>query len=100
MLFLPPPQRTRWYAIVLRVLFLTFLVTLLCFAVTLLLSILWIVISAAIHGVAPDLRFAYRNVALPVAVLASVAAFLFALITEIRHYRQAKALAGIARASQ
>jgi TRAP-type C4-dicarboxylate transport system permease small subunit len=82
------------------VLFLTFLVTLLCFAVTLLLSILWIVISAAIHGVEPNLRFAYRNVALPVAVVASVVAFLGALITEIRHYRQAKALAGIARASQ
>jgi TRAP-type C4-dicarboxylate transport system permease small subunit len=100
MLFSPSPQRTRWYAIGPRVLFFTLLVTLLCFAITLLFSILWIVIGAAIHGAPPDFRFAYRNVALPVAAVASVVAFLFALVTEVRHYRQTKALAGIARASQ
>ena len=93
-------RKPKWYSIPARVFFFTFLFTLLSFAVSLLLSILALVISARIHHVAPDLRFAYRHVAPAVAAVAGAAAFVLSLVMEIRHYRQSQALAGIARASQ
>jgi hypothetical protein len=74
--------------------------TLLSFAVTLFLAILGMVVSAWMHGTSPDMRFAYRHVAIPGAVIGGTIVFMVVLITEIRHYRQVKALAGIARASQ
>jgi hypothetical protein len=89
-----------WYIIPLRVLFLTFLLTLLSFAVTLLLSILGLVIGGWVRGISPDMRFAYRHVALPVALVAGAIILVSALVLEIRHYRQTKALAGIVRASR
>lgn len=90
----------RWYAIPGRVLFFTFLLTLMSFAVVLLLSITGLLISAAVHGGTPDMRFAYRHVALPAAVVSGSVTLVLSLVMEIRHYRQARALAGIARASR
>jgi hypothetical protein len=95
-----PLPKPRWYSIPARVLFFTFLLTLLSFAVSMLLSILALVVWAKIHGMAPDLRFAYRHVAPVVAVVGGAITFVLSLVMEIRHYRQTKALAGIARASQ
>ena len=89
----------RWYGIPARVLLVTFLGTLLCFAVSLLLAILGTVIAAALQHARPDLRIAYRYIALPVAVVAGCAIFVLALAMEIRHYRQMKALAEIERLS-
>jgi hypothetical protein len=45
------------------------------------------------------MTFAYRHVALPAAVVAGSIIFVLALTMEVRHYRQAKTLAGIARVS-
>jgi microcin C transport system permease protein len=42
----------------------------------------------------------FRHIALPVALVAGSIVFVLALVMEIRHYRQARTLAGIARASQ
>ena len=42
---------------------------------------------------------AYRYIALPTAAIAGVIALVLALAMEIQHYRQAKALASISRAS-
>src|SRR5437879_6228407 len=95
-----PLPRPRWYSIPARVLFFTFLLTLLSFAVSVLLSILALVVLSKIHGVAPDLRFAHSHVAPVVAAVAGAITFVLSLLTEIRHYRQTKALAGIERASQ
>ena len=89
----------RWYAIPVRVCLVTFIATLLCFAVTLLLAILGTVIVGAVRGVHPDMRIAYRLIALPVALVAGSIIFVLALTMEIRHYRQAKALAAIERVS-
>lgn len=77
----------------------TFIATLLCFAVTLLLAILGTVIVGAVRGVHPDMRVAYRLIALPVALVAGSIIFVLALTMEIRHYRQAKTLAAIERVS-
>jgi hypothetical protein len=92
--------KPRWYAVPARALFVTMLLTLLSFAVTLLVTILTMVIAAAIRGTNPDMRFAYRHVALPVAAVVGGVALVVALTMEIRHYRQAKTLNGIARLSR
>jgi hypothetical protein len=88
----------RWYLIPVRVLLVTFVVTLLSFAVSLLLGILGTVVVAKLRGAALDMTFAYRYVALPVAGMVSAIVFASACFMEGRHYRQAKALAQIERA--
>src|ERR1017187_9368700 len=93
-----PTSRTpRWYAIPVRVGLVTFIGTLLCFAVSLLFSIFGTVIVASLRGVHPDMRIAYRQIALPIALVAGGIIFVLALIMEIRHYRQAKTLSAIER---
>jgi hypothetical protein len=94
------PRKPRWYAVPARVLFVTFLLTLLSFAVSLLLSILGLVIVAKLKGASPDMRFAYRGVALPAAAITGAIVLFLSSVLEIRHYRQARALDGIARASR
>ena len=80
-----------------RVCLVTFIGTLLCFAVGLLLAILGIVIVSALRGVHPDMRIAYRLIALPAALVAGSIVFGLALMMEIRHYRQSKTLSAIER---
>jgi len=95
----PPPRLPRWYTIPVRVCLVTFISTLLSFAVSLLLAILGTVIVAALRGLHPDMRIAYRHLALPMALVAGSIIFVLALVMEIRHYRQARTLTAIARLS-
>lgn len=95
----PQSRNPRWYTIPVRVGLVTFIGTLLTFAVTLLFAIFGTVILASLHGVHPDMRIAYRHVALPVAVGAGSVIFIAMLVTEIRHYRQARTLTAIERMS-
>jgi TRAP-type C4-dicarboxylate transport system permease small subunit len=95
----PASRAPRWYAIPVRVGLVTFIGTLLCFAVSLLLAIFGTVIVAAVRGVHPDMRIAYRHIALPMALVAGSIIFALALVMEIRHYRQAKTLSAIERLS-
>jgi hypothetical protein len=92
-----PSRAPRWYAIPVRVGLVTFIGTLLCFAVSLLFSIFGTVIVASLRGVHPDMRIAYRHIALPIALVAGGIIFVLALMMEIRHYRQAKTLLAIER---
>jgi len=94
------PAQPRWYLIPVRVLLVTFLLTLLSFAVSLLLGILGTVIAGRLRNVHPNMTFAYRHVALPTAAVIAGIVLIGATIMEIRNYRQAKALTGIARASR
>jgi uncharacterized membrane protein len=87
----------RWYGIPVRVALLTLLGTLLSFVVTLFLAILGTVAVAALRGVHPDMRIAYRHIALPVAMVAGSIIFVLATVMEIRHYRQNKTLSAIER---
>ena len=89
----------RWYGIPLRVLAVTFIGTLMAFAVSLLLAIIGTVIVSLIRGTHPDMRIAYRLVALPMALVAGGIIFVFSLAIEIRHYRQMKTLSAIERIS-
>ena len=94
-----PPRSPRWYAIPVRVFLATLIGTLLCFAVTLLFAILGTVITARLRGIHPDMRIAYRYIALPTAAVAGSIIFVLALVMEIRHHRQTKVLATIERIS-
>ena len=76
----------------------TVLLTLLAFAVSLLLSILATVVYSQVKHVAPNMPFAYRYIAFPFAISVGVIVLALSLAMEIRHYRQRKTLAGIERA--
>jgi uncharacterized BrkB/YihY/UPF0761 family membrane protein len=93
------PHPPRWYTIPVRAVVVTFICTLLVFAVSLFLGIIGTVIVSALRHVHPDMTVAYRLIALPVAIVTGSIVFVLALIMEIRHYRQTKALMGIARVS-
>jgi hypothetical protein len=83
-----PPVPVRWLLALLRVLLVTFLLALLSFAVCLLLGIVWLVVTAAVRGVQPNLTVAYREIAFPAAILAGGAALVVAIVMEIRHHRE------------
>src|SRR5438309_3276442 len=89
----------RWLGIPARVFAMTFLLTLLSFAVALLLSILGTVVYSQLKHVAPNLTFAYRHIAFPFAISVGAIVLLLLVSLEIRNYRQQKALAGIERVS-
>ena len=80
-----------------RVVVVTFVGTLLCFAVSLLIAILGTVVVSAVRGVHPDLRIAYRVIALPVALVAGSIIFVLSLVMEVRHFRQNRTLSAIER---
>jgi len=90
----------RWIGIPARVFAMTFLLTLLSFAIALLLSILGTVVYSQVKHVAPNLTFAYRHIAFPFAITVGAIVLVLALVMEIRNYRQRKTLAGIERVSR
>ena len=89
------PPRPRWIGVPVRALAVTFLLTVLSFAVALLLSILGTVVYSQVKHVAPNLTFAYRHVAFPFAITVGAIVLVVMLVVEIRNYRQRKALAEI-----
>jgi hypothetical protein len=95
----PKAEGPSWIGIPARVLAITFLLTLLSFAVALLLSILGTVVYSRVKHVAPNLTFAYRHIAFPFAITVGAIVMLLALAMEIRNYRQRKVLAAIERLS-
>ena len=95
-----PASKLRWYLIPMRVLLVAFLLTLLSFALSLLLGILGLVVAARMRGVHPNMTIAYRDFALPVAATAGIITLISASVMELRHYRRNKALAAIERISR
>lgn len=81
-----------------RVLGITFLLTLFTFAVSLLLGISGVLVAAVLHGHHPYMPEAYRNIAFPIAVTIGSIVLIVTSVVEVRHYRQAKALASIENA--
>jgi hypothetical protein len=99
---MPPKTHARpprWYMIPVRVVLVTFIGTLLSFAVSLFLGIIGTVVVSAVRRINPNMTVAYRHVALPAAAVAGSIIFVLALLMEIRHYRQTKMLAAIERVS-
>src|SRR6202162_870705 len=91
--------RPPWIGIPFRVFAVTILLTLLSFAVALLLSILGTIVYSQVEHVAPNLPFAYRHIAFPFAITAGAIVLVLSLVMEIRNYRQRRTLAGIERTS-
>ncbi len=83
-----PFSLSRWFLVPLRVLLVSFLLALLSFAVCLFLGILGLVISAGVRGVHPNMTIAYREIAVPAAILAGGAALVAAIVMEVRHHRR------------
>ena len=81
-----------WYLIPVRVLVVTFVVSLLSFAVSLLLGICAVALAAKLHGVPPDLRIAYRFIAAPAAGAVAAIVLISASFMEVRSYRRNKVL--------
>jgi len=90
----------RWILIPARVLLVTFLGTLLAFALSLLVGIVGILVSSWARGMRPNMTLAYRHIALPGAALAGAIVLVGSIVAEVRHYRQMKALEGIERVSR
>jgi len=89
---LNPAHKPAWYLVPVRVLLVTFMLTLLSFAVGLFLGILSTLVEAGLRGVRPNMAFAYRHIALPLAIIAAAIVLVSAVIMEVRHYRRARAL--------
>jgi hypothetical protein len=94
------PAVPRWYFIPVRVLLITFLLTLLTFAVSLFIGIAGTVIFSWLRGGSANVTLAYRHVALPSAAIGAGIALVAMAIIEIRRYRQNRALSQIAHASR
>jgi hypothetical protein len=92
------PRRPRLVLALARALLVTFLVTLLAFAVSLLAGILGVVIYSRVQHVPPSFSFVYKSVAAPFAIVVGAVVLVLSIVMEIRHYRQAKALVAIERA--
>ena len=95
----PSTPRPRWFGMPIRILLVTFIGTLLCFAVSLLLGIIGTVVVSRMRGLHPDMTLAYRQFAIPVAAVAGTIIFVLAVAMEIRHHRQSKTLSAIERMS-
>jgi uncharacterized BrkB/YihY/UPF0761 family membrane protein len=87
----------HWYGVPVRIFLLTFIGTLLSFAVSLFLAILGTMLVAALRSGRPDMTIAYWHIALPLALVAGGIIFVFATALETRHYRQRKALRALER---
>lgn len=86
-------RKPSWYLIPVRVLLATFVVTLLSFAVSLLLGIVGILLAAKLRGTAhPNLTIAYRLIATPAAAMVAAIVIVSSTAMEIRHYRRLKTL--------
>jgi ABC-type sulfate transport system permease component len=92
-------RNPRWFWIPARVLLFTFLCSLLAFAVSLLLGILGVIVGARLRSDTPNITIAYREIALPAALMVAGIVLVSTVFMEVRHYRQSKALAEIARSS-
>lgn len=82
----------RWYFIPIRVLLVTIVVSLLSFAISLLLGICGVVLAAKLHHIHPDLRIAYRFIAGPAAGMVAAIVVVSASFMEVRHYRRSRVL--------
>jgi hypothetical protein len=87
----------RWYLIPIRVLLVTIIVSLLSFAISLLLGICAVALAAKLHHIHPDLRMAYRFIAAPAAGMVAAIVLISASFMEVRHYRRLKVLHRIER---
>ncbi len=81
-------RKPRVLGVLFRALLITFVLTLLAFAVTLLLAIIGLSLYGMVRGHRPDMANAYRYIALPMAALAAAIVLVIAFTNELKRYRQ------------
>ena len=81
-------RKPRLAGVFFRALLITFVLTLLAFAVTLLLAIIGLSLFGMVAGRRPDLADAYRYGAFPIAILVAVIVLVTTFVTEFKRYRQ------------
>ncbi len=81
-------RKPRLPGVFVRALLITFVLTLLAFAVTLLLAIIGFSLFGLVQGHRPDMANAYKYIALPMAVVVATIVLVMAFITEFKHYRR------------
>ncbi len=91
-------RKPRLFLVPVRALLITFILTLLTFAVSLLLGIIGFVLYTHSSGSRVSLALSYKMVAFPTALVVGGIVLVVMLTSEIRRYRQEKALASIERA--
>jgi ABC-type dipeptide/oligopeptide/nickel transport system permease component len=95
---MPVHRKPRFLLVPVRALLVTFILTLLSFAISLLLGIIGFVLYTHTSGSRVSLALAYRKVAFPTAMIVGIVVLIVMFTLEIRRYRQEKALAAIERA--
>ena len=88
-------SRPLWIGAAGRVIAFTFLLTLLSFAIALLASILGTIVHAQVKHVVPNLMFAYKHIAFPIALVVGAVVLVVTLFVEVRNYRRGRVLASI-----
>jgi len=83
-------RKPKIWLLVARVVIITVLATLLSFAIALFFAVTGIMLVAMIRGGGVNLTAAYRHIALPIALVTLVIAFVVNLVIEIRYYRRAR----------
>ncbi|MBV9342409.1 MAG: hypothetical protein JO159_16170 [Acidobacteria bacterium] len=87
--------KPRWYLVPVRVLLATVTLTLLAFALGLLIGICAVAGAAKLRGLEPNFSLAYRLIAFPAAAAVAGIALAATTVVEVRAYRRAKTLEGI-----
>jgi ABC-type dipeptide/oligopeptide/nickel transport system permease component len=91
-------RKPRLILVPVRALLVTFILTLLSFAVSLLLGIIGFVLYTHTSGNRVSLALAYKMVAFPTAAIVGIVVLIVMMTLETRRYRQEKALTAIERA--
>jgi hypothetical protein len=91
----PSAHKPRWYLVPVRVVLMTFIMTLMAFAVSLLIGICGVAGAAKLRGLEPNFALAYRRIAFPAAGAVCAIALTATTVMEVRAYRRAKMLEGI-----
>jgi cytochrome bd-type quinol oxidase subunit 1 len=81
-------RKPRLLGVFVRALLITFVITLLAFAVTLLLAIIGLSLFGLFQGRHPDMANAYRHIAAPMAVLVAIIVLIAAFLNELKLYRR------------
>ena len=81
-------RKPRLAGVFVRALLITLVLTLLAFALTLLLAIIGLSLYGLIRAHHPDMAQAYRYIALPMALLVALIVLITAFINEFKRYRQ------------
>lgn len=81
-------RKPRLPGVLVRALLITFVLTLLGFALCLLLAIIGLSLFGLVRGHRPDMAYAYKYIAVPMAAVIALSILITATFSEFRRYRR------------